>query len=254
MQLSGPVDLVWYKEHTMGAIEKYWAEGFPSIEGWVHGGLLPYVELVDQIQRDAGIPGHAAEIGVFHGKFLIALASLMAPGGKVTALDVFDDQSKNIDGAGEGSLTKLKQNIASFGPRDVDYSFIKADSSALTLADKVDLARERGPFRLFSVDGCHTVEHTLSDLQTAQECLSPGGVIILDDYMQPHWPGVTHAVSLFCGSVPRVVPFLYAYHKLFFVGLGWHPHFYHACARSLEGHDNAKTTNMFGSRVLSIYP
>ena len=236
------------------AIDSYWAGGFDRVEGWVASSLLPYVKLIDQIQVEAGIVGEVAEIGVFHGKFLIALASLQPPGGKVTALDVFDDQQKNLDGAGEGNLAMLKQNIAAYGPADVDFSFIKADSSSLTLLDKVELMRDRGPFRLFSVDGCHTVEHTLSDLWTAQDCLAPGGVVILDDFMQPHWPGVTHATHLFCADAPRLAPFLYAYHKLFFVGVGWHAHFVEACAQALGHNEALRTTTMFGHRVLSIYP
>jgi SAM-dependent methyltransferase len=238
----------------MDAIDTYWAEGFPAVDGWVDGRLLPYVKFVDEVQKNAGIAGHVAEIGVFHGKFLIALASLSAPKGKVTALDVFDDQSKNIDGAGEGNLQKLMENVTAFGRKDVDYAYIKADSSALTNLAKVELTRDRGPFRLFSVDGCHTAEHTLCDLQTAQDCLAPGGVIILDDYMQPHWPGVTEAVSLFCGRAPRVVPFLYACHKLFLVGVGWHAHFYRCCADRFGELDTARTTRMFGSSVLAVYP
>ncbi len=238
----------------MDAIDAYWSDGFPHVEGWVLDIQRTYLKLIDALQREAGITGHVAEIGVFHGKFLLALASLLTPGGKVTALDVFDDQDKNIDGAGVGSLDKLMQNVSAYGRTDVDYAYIKADSSALTLLAKVELTRDRGPFRLFSVDGCHTAEHTLADLYTAQDCLSPGGVIILDDYMQPHWPGVTQAVSLFCGSVPRVAPFLYAHHKLFFVGLGWHAHFLRACAEAYGAQESAKTTSMFGSSVLTIFP
>ena len=235
-------------------VDAYWTNGFPNVEGWVHAGLLPYIKHINRTQLAGGISGHIAEIGVFHGKFLIALANLAYPESKVTALDVFDDQSKNIDGAGVGDLEKLQQNISAYGPANLDYAYVKADSSALTPLEKIELARDRGPFRLFSVDGCHTTEHTLGDLQTAQDCLSPGGVIILDDYMQPHWPGVTQAASLFCGSIPRVAPFLYAHHKLFFVGLGWHSHFYHEVVREFAGQPSAKTVTMFGNSVLSIYP
>nr|WP_272876824.1 class I SAM-dependent methyltransferase [Neoroseomonas terrae] len=210
--------------------------------------------MVDQIQADAGIAGHGAEIGVFHGKFFIALASLLPPDGKMTALDVFDDQSKNIDGAGEGSLEKIKSNVAAYGRCDIDHVYIATDSTALTALDRVNLVRDRGPFRLFSVDGCHTVEHTLSDLRTAEDCLSSGGVIILDDFMHPHWPGVTQAASLFCAGVPRVAPFLYAHHKLFMVGVGWHAHFVDACRNTLAHHDSMKMTTMFHSKVVSIYP
>ncbi len=236
------------------AIDVYWADGFNHVEGWVQAGLLPYLKHIGLLQKTLGITGEVAEIGCFHGKFLIALAALLAPGGKATALDVFEDQNKNLDGAGAGSLDMVRHNVAAYGRRDVDYHYIAADSSALTSLAKIELTRDRGPFRLFSVDGCHTVEHTLADLQTAQECLAPGGVIILDDYMQPHWPGVTQAVSLFCGAVPRVAPFLYAHHKLFFVGVGWHAHFLAACVAGLKTSDAARMTTMFGSGVLTVYP
>ena len=238
----------------MDAIDSYWSDGFPHIQGWVSSGHLQPLKLVDEIQRSVGIKGHVAEIGVFHGKFLLALASLLNPGDKVTALDVFDDQDKNLDGAGEGNLGILQQNVAAYGRQDLDYSYVQADSSALTMLDKVELTRSRGPFRLFSVDGCHTTEHTLADLRTAQDCMAPGGVIILDDYMQPHWPGVTEAVSLFCTGAPRMVPFLYTLHKLYFVGIGWHAHFLAASMQAFAGHDNARTPAMFGRNVMTLYP
>lgn len=213
------------------------------------------MEVVALIQVDAGITGHAGEIGVFHGKLLIALAHMVGPRPKVTAIDVFDDQSKNVDGAGIGSLEKLKDNITLHGPPDADYGFIKADSIAMTSSEKDQIMRDRGPFRLFSVDGCHTLEHTYNDLLTAQEFLSPGGVMILDDMMQPHWPpGVTEAVHQFYArTVPRVKPFLYAYHKLFFVGYGWHAHFLERTRVATEGRTDVRIVQMFGSPIVSIF-
>ena len=239
----------------MDNLEDYWQVGFPNVEGWVDTRLVDCLRLLDTVQRDAGIIGHVGEIGVYHGKLLLALACLTNPGEKVTAIDVFEDQSKNIDGAGVGSLERLQENIQLYGPADRDYAFIHADSIALTQRDKVILMETRGPFRLFSVDGCHTVEHTCTDLLTAQECMAPGGVLILDDFMQPHWPGVTEAVNQFYTRyVPRLKPFLYCFHKLFFVGYGWHSTFLSACTDQLGSRATAKATEMFGSTVMSLYP
>ena len=233
----------------------YWTQGFLGIEGWVDERLFEYLALVDQVQQAAGVSGHVGEIGVFHGKLLIGLAHLARPGSKVTAIDVFDDQIRNIDGAGVGSLARLEENVAAFGPDDVDYQFIKADSMALTNYDKIRLREERGPFRLFSVDGCHTLEHTLTDLLTAQDLLVPGGIIMLDDVFQPHWPGVTEAINILHERyVPRVRPFLYCCHKLFFVGHGWHSEFFTAVADQLAGRPNVRMTRMFHSNTVSVYP
>ena len=238
----------------MNQLQLYRENGFPNIQGWVAPAQLAFVDLIAKTQDAAGITGHAAEIGVYHGKFLLALASVLQSGGKVTALDVFNDQDKNLDKSGVGDKEILIRNVETYGRRDLDYAYIQADSSALTILDKVSLVRDRGPFRLFSVDGCHTAEHTLSDLQTARDCIAPGGVVILDDYMQPHWPGVTEAASIFCREAPRVVPFLFAYHKLYFVGVGWHETFLRAVTDALSEYPNARLTTMFGNRVLSIYP
>jgi hypothetical protein len=239
----------------MESLEDYWQFGFPNVEGWVDTRLIDCLRLIDLMQRNAGIVGQIGEIGVYHGKLLLALAHLANPADKVTAIDVFDDQTKNIDGAGIGSLVRLQENISLYGPGNRDYAFIKADSIAMTANDKADLMRRRGPFRLFSVDGCHTAEHTCADLLTAQDFLTPGGILILDDFMQPHWPGVTEAVHLFYSRyVPRLKPFLYCFHKLFLVGYGWQADFAHTCLEQLGSRPDAKVTAMFGSRVISLYP
>lgn len=80
--------------HPASAFEAYWSNAFPKVEGWVDARLAPWVQLIGSIQRDQNISGNIGEIGVYHGKFLIALAHLSRPGEKVTALDVFDDQDK----------------------------------------------------------------------------------------------------------------------------------------------------------------
>jgi hypothetical protein len=236
-------------------LEEYWDRGFPHVEGWVDTRLVDCLRLIDTVQREAGIGGQIAEIGVYHGKLLLALAHLANTGDKVTAIDVFEDQDRNIDGAGVGSLERLQENLRLYGPPDRDYAFIKADSIAMTAHDKDRLVSARGPFRLFSVDGCHTAEHTCTDLLTAQDGLAPGGVVILDDFYQPHWPGVTEAVSLlYSRYVPRMKPFLYCFHKLFFVGYGWHAHFANQCWQHLGARPDVKATEMFGSRVVALYP
>ena len=82
--------------HQPNSFETYWSDAFPKVEGWVDARLAPWVQLIGSIQREQNIRGNIGEIGVYHGKFLIALAHLSRPGEKVTAIDVFDDQDKNL--------------------------------------------------------------------------------------------------------------------------------------------------------------
>lgn len=240
---------------TIYSLSQYWQAGFPNVQGWVNADLHEFVAHLGAVQATLEVKGNVAEIGVYHGKFFIALSCLLDASAKAVCIDVFDDQSKNLDGAGEGNLSILKENVARYGRSDIAYEFIKADSIAMTPADKLKLMTDHGPFRLFSVDGCHTTEHTHNDLLTAQDAISPSGVIILDDYMQPHWPGVTEAVHLLYGrTVPRVRPFLYTCHKLFFCGVGWHANYCRAFHERFASHQNARLIRMFGSDVLTVYP
>ena len=52
--------------------------------------------------------------------------------------------------------------------------------------------------QVFSVDGCHTYECTLSDLHLAFQTIAPNGVVILDDHFNPSWPGVSTGLGAFC--------------------------------------------------------
>jgi cephalosporin hydroxylase len=239
----------------MDTLEKYWNGGFHEVQGWVNPNLLDCLTLISNVQSRLAITGNVAEIGVYHGKFLLALSHMLSgQNTKALCVDVFDDQSKNLDGAGEGNLVVLKDNIERYGRRDVTYEFIRADSIALTATDKLKIMEQHGPFKLFSVDGCHTMEHTYNDLLTAQELICPGGVVILDDYMQPHWPGVTEAVHIFQRSAPRVRPFLYSSHKVFFASIGSHSVYLDACRdREWRGR-GVRVVPMFGVQVLVAYP
>jgi len=54
--------------------------------------------------------------------------------------------------------------------------------------------------------------------------------------------------------VPRIKPFLYCAHRMFFAGHGWHAGFLRACTDRFGGQADAKMTQMFGHPVLSIFP
>ena len=46
-----------------------------------------------------------------------------------------------------------------------------------------------GPYRLFSVDGGHSMEVALHDLRLANSVMVEGGVIMVDNYFDPKFPG-----------------------------------------------------------------
>jgi hypothetical protein len=70
-------------------------------------------------------------------------------------------------------------------------------------------------YRIISIDGCHTKNATLSDLQNAVKILSDDGFIILDDYFNPDWPGVKAGVDVFLGDNNDYRVFYLADNKFF---------------------------------------
>jgi hypothetical protein len=105
------------------------------------------------------ITGSLAEIGGYHGKFFFALSHMLSgQNTKALYIDVSGDQSKPLYGAGE--LSVLKANVERYGRRDITYDVMKADSIALTDVDKLKIMAQHGPFKLFSIDGCHTADDT----------------------------------------------------------------------------------------------
>ncbi len=234
-------------------INGYWREGFRQVEGWVAAELLDHLRCISRAQDDAKFTGNIAEIGVFRGKLLIALAHLTRPGERCVAIDIFDDQAKNIDGSGAGSLGLLRENFKKFAPDDCELVTIQADSLAMTIDQRVAVGLNHGPFRMFSVDGGHTVQHALNDLLIAQDLLSDGGVVLLDDIFHRHWPGVTEALGLFYSRyVPRIAPFLHAYNKLFLTSYTCHGHFLRHAVATFKDRPHYKLTRMFGSDVVAI--
>ena len=69
----------------------YCAAGQHAVEGWLHEEALVLALALHRQQRAAGIAGGAAEIGVYHGRFFLALALLCdGEGERALAVDVFD--------------------------------------------------------------------------------------------------------------------------------------------------------------------
>jgi len=233
-------------------INTYWRDGMRQVEGWLAVELLDHLKCIARAQDDVKFVGNVAEIGVYRGKLLIALAHLARGSERCVAIDVFDDQAKNLDGSGAGSLALVCENFKRFAPDDCELVTVQVDTLAMTIDQRVAVSMNHGPFRLFSVDGGHTVQHALNDLLMAQDMLADGGVVLLDDFYHRHWPGVTEAVGLFYSRyVPRIAPFLHAHNKLFFTSYTFHSHFLRYAVEIFKTRPQFKVVRMYGSDVVT---
>jgi Methyltransferase domain len=182
------------------------------VTGWLNEGAISCVIAFGKWQDENNILGDVAEIGVHHGKFFVLLANLRRQHERAFAVDVFDDQHLNPDNSGRGDLVKFKEHLRSYTD-EIGITIIAKDSQALTRGDFY--RSRRGNVRLFSVDGSHTADHTASDLATAAQLLAAQGLIILDDFYNPDWPGVQEGFHRYLASTPDVVPFAYGNNKLY---------------------------------------
>ena len=195
--------------------KKYISKGYYEVEGWCPINFLKFAALLKQVQEDVGIKiqGGAGEIGVHHGKLFIALA-LLNSGNKHLCIDVFGEQDFNIDRSGKGDRSIFEENLKKHAKGEY-VKILQEDSMAIDDIMIDNILRECGKFSMFSVDGCHTVEHTLNDILIAEKLVGRGGVIFVDDYYDPFWPEVQEGVNRYYATQAyKFLPLGFAFKKL----------------------------------------
>lgn len=207
----------------MEEVRTYLEGKFAEVQGWCIPQLWQSIQPIDEIQRKNGIEGPICEIGVYHGKFFIGLMKTKQAANNV-AIDVFSMQRFNLDGAGVGNLKIFRENITASGASVEDVHFLERDSMAIDRRD-IEAIRDLsgGGFSMFSVDGCHTLVHTINDTRIAMELTRPGGVIFIDDYYNPNWPGVQEGIcKLYLTETPRWAPLVASCNKLILCHISYH--------------------------------
>ena len=210
-----------------------------KVEGWLHRDSALATIALSRAAEDLGVRDGSAEIGIHHGRLFILLHLLSPPS---VAIDVFEEQTLNVDRSGRGNREIFLHNCRRFG--DPDRISVIADSSENVSAEQI--LSKTGRVRLFSVDGGHTAHLTLNDLNLAQDCLADGGIVILDDYFNSRWPDVSVGVNRFL-SRGALRPFAITPNKLFLTDTSEAADTYRMTIERLDGH--IATMEMAGSRV-----
>lgn len=243
-------------------IENYLQVGFKEVEGWCSYSIPPLAKTISDYQIKNAIQGGALEIGVHHGKFFIVLHNLtnttLEPS---VAIDIFDEQTLNIDSSGKGNREIFDRNVAKYAINPKSIHCISRDSTELSAADIVKIESEYGKFRIISIDGGHTVEHTINDFNIASNLICNGGVVVLDDYYNQDWPGVHEGIAyIFLHNRPKLVPFLIAPNKLFFTTISYRKKMFDLITNFIKNRTfriekgKLKIVKMYGYDVLSYKP
>ncbi len=242
---------------SLPELKQYLEGEFGSVGGWCSAHLFQTIQPLHNVQKSLGVDAPVGEIGVYHGKFLIGLIKTKGCSGNY-AIDVFDLQQFNLDGAGKGNLQIFKANLERAGVPARSVEIFRADSMAIGRAEIANILDKSGGFSMFSVDGCHMVEHTINDIQLAMELTIPEGVIFVDDYYNSAWPGVQEGVAkLFFHSAPKFVPLLYTSNKLVLCHISFHQTYLSYVSQFLKVNQPAiviKRVRRFGYDTLTVSP
>jgi predicted O-methyltransferase YrrM len=202
------------------------AQQFPfsdwdEMGGWCVPQIVEVLQPLHAFQRIASQKtGPVAEIGVYHGKFFLLLAAIKQDSNqKHLAVDVFDMQEFNLDGAGEGNLAVFTQNIKKF---ELNNSVEIETADSLHLHESI-IRKNEEKFDFFSIDGCHTKLHTINDIRKAERMISSLGILFVDDYTNSSWPGVQEGVAAYLsGNHGNLVPLAVTSNKLIMCSASMH--------------------------------
>jgi SAM-dependent methyltransferase len=196
---------------TTGFLPSYFRD-LPSIPGWFSPDAALMFMAYNQLVSRQRISGDVLEIGVYHGKSAIALASLRGKGKKLYAIDLFDAmQSYDDPDAALGMKASFLHHMQRFHPK-LDFVNVIAKPSS-----NVRPAELGSAFSFCHIDGDHSQGQTYQDFQLCHAVLMPGGILAVDDFFNPLFPGVSEAAFKFSLDYPgELIPLAVGFNKALF--------------------------------------
>ena len=167
-------------------------KAFPGIEG-------VRVELLNVYQRKAGLSIDAhellvlctierflgaknvLEIGTYDGNTTLNLAANLAPGGRVTTIDL----PPNWDNQFVYDVPNSRWNVTNLHNIGIQYQRTPYEERIRQVygdSARVDFESLTPPFDMVFVDGCHFRDYVRKDTENAFKYLRPGGVVVWHDY------------------------------------------------------------------------
>jgi hypothetical protein len=166
------------------------------LPGWFNVDDCAHFSLILAMQSLMGLCGDLFEIGSYHGRSTCILARALRPGERLHVCDPFD--LGVVEQYGDApTVARLMANLRAV-LADLNDAQIVTYRSTSTQIRLNPLQR----FRFVHVDGAHAHADCLHDLRLSAAHLLPFGVIAVDDYQYPSYPGVTTAVDAFLAEHP----------------------------------------------------
>jgi methyltransferase family protein len=172
-------------------LERY-LDAFARIEGWFSPDAALMFMAYGEVNASLGISANVLEIGVHHGLSAIAVSTMRGHGAEFVAIDLFDRmQAQNVSASGRGNRAHFDRNMRSFFG---DTGFVRCLSAPSGTLRPAEIG---SGFSFCHVDGGHTAAETFADLALCAQVMVPGGLLALDDYFNPSYPGVCEGAIRF---------------------------------------------------------
>lgn len=168
----------------------------PGVVGWLHPDAAYFTTYLMGLQAETGIRGPALEYGVYHGKYLsLMMNACLKQDEWVGGFDTFELCHPETAWKHAEEFFGSRERMALWKGSTANY-----DAAAVS-------AMIGAPPRIISVDGDHTAEGALHDLQLAANVMLRRGIVAADDIYNPFAIGVSEGAFRFllakdCPLVP----------------------------------------------------
>jgi hypothetical protein len=180
---------------------------FSQVEGWCMDDAALLTVCLMRSQTKLGYDSAILEIGVYKGKYLSVLYNrAQRTAQTVLGIDTFHLSSREDVASMFAGLFGSVEHL----------NLVTHDSTRLEPAEVIEmLGRRRASF--ISVDGDHAASGVQRDLILARQVLSAGGIIAVDDFLNPKAIGVSEGFYRFFwqSGEQSLHPFAYCANKLF---------------------------------------
>ncbi|MEV1079089.1 class I SAM-dependent methyltransferase [Streptomyces sp. NPDC050211] len=167
--------------------------------GRIAGGTMNIVGKLSAVPLLDPPNDEILEIGTLYGMFGAALIRMMERAGRAPSLTIVDPlagtqlqpgATMGTDASGTPvNGAAVRTNLALAGAAGaaarIQQGFSEDPEVRALVADRA--------YGVVIVDGDHSAAGVAADLEWAEQIVAPGGIVVLDDFGHPKWPGIKEA-------------------------------------------------------------
>jgi hypothetical protein len=220
------------------ADRKFIEDKLPGVTGWLIPSAAYFTAYLMGFQDQKKIEGPALEFGVYHGKYLcLMMHCALKQGSYVGGCDTFELCHPEYAWVHAETF---------FGSRE---KMILWKGSTRNYSAKVMSSMIHVPPRIISVDGDHTAEGSLYDMQLAQKVIAKNGIMVLDDVYNPMAIGVSEGAFRYLLSGDcEFIPFAHICNKTFLCRREQHGLYFSAGRQFVEDCPDLGTVKSFKAK------